>query len=111
MKTLLLTFLIVSVASASAQDSKPVPLFNGKDLSGWKGAPYEVRDGVLISKGKNLITEKQYRNYILEFDFLLPPRGNNGLGIHYPGTGGPSSSGMELQFLDNSHPKYAKLKP
>ncbi len=110
MKTLLLTFLVASASLANAQDSKPVPLFNGKDLSGWKGAQYEVKDGVLISKGKNLITEKQYRNYILEFDFLLPPHGNNGLGIHYPGTGGPSSSGMELQILDNSHPKYAKLK-
>ena len=68
-----------------------------------------VEDGVLICKGGNLVTEKEYTNYVFELDFLLPPGGNNGLGIHYPGTGGPSSSGMELQILDNKHPKYAKL--
>jgi hypothetical protein len=92
-----------------AQGKEAVSLFNGKDLTGWENAKYIVVDGVLICKGGNLVTEKQYTNYVFELDFLLPPGGNNGLGIHYPGTGGPSSSGMELQILDNKHPKYAKL--
>ena len=87
-----------------AQGKEAVSLFNGKDLTGWKGANYVVEDGALVCKGKNLVTEKQYTNYVFEFEFLLPPGGNNGLGIHYPGTGGPSSSGMELQILDNKHP-------
>jgi hypothetical protein len=108
MKPLLIAMTLAWAASASAQQA--VSLFNGRDLSGWTGAAYEVKDGVLICRGKNLVSTKQYRNYIFEFDFLLPPHGNNGLGIHYPGTGGPSSAGMELQILDNSHPKYAKLK-
>ena len=95
-------------ATGSAQDA--VRLFNGKDLAGWTGADYEVKDGVLICRGKILRTEKQFSNYVLELDFLLPPRGNNGLGIHYPGEGRPSGVGMELQILDNSHPKYEKLK-
>ena len=93
-----------------ASGEEPSVLFNGKDLTGWTGADYEVKEGTLICRGKVLRTEKQYSNYILEFDFLLPPRGNNGLGIHYPGEGRPSGAGMELQILDNSHPKYAKLK-
>ena len=104
---------IISTAifiGSSVSGDEPVKLFNGKDLTGWTGADYEVNDGKLICRGKVLRTEKQYSDYILEFDFLLPPRGNNGLGIHYPGQGRPSGAGMELQILDNSHPKYSKLK-
>ena len=104
---------IISTAifiGSSVSGDEPVKLFNGKDLTGWTGADYEVNDGKLICRGKVLRTEKQYSDYILEFDFLLPPHGNNGLGIHYPGQGRPSGAGMELQILDNSHPKYSKLK-
>ena len=88
----------------------PISIFNGKDLTGWTGAEYKVQDGVLICSGNTLRTEKEYSNYVFEFDFLLPQGGNNGIGIHYPGEGRPSGAGMELQILDNSHPKYAKLK-
>jgi hypothetical protein len=101
--------LLLSLSSL-APAGEPVALFNGKDLTGWTGADYEVKEGVLICHGKVLRTEKQYSNYIIEFDFLLPPRGNNGLGIHYSGEGRPSGAGMELQILDNSHPRYSKLK-
>jgi len=89
------------------------PLFNGKDLTGWTGTGYVVKDGAIICtpKGKNLVTEKQYTNYILDLEFKLPPGGNNGIGIHYPGKGNPAYAGMEVQVLDNSHPKYKNLKP
>ena len=90
--------------------AEKVVLFNGKDLTGWTGADYQIKDGVLICSGKILRTEKQYSNYVFEFDFLLPKGGNNGIGIHYPGAGRPSGVGMELQILDNSHPRYSKLK-
>ena len=105
----LATTLLLATASLS-QCAEPVPVFNGKDLTGWIGADYEVKDGVLICSGKVLRTEKQYSDYVFEFDFLLPKGGNNGIGIHYPGDGRPSGAGMELQILDNSHPKYSKLK-
>ena len=105
-----LTAVVLLTLGSLASGDEPSVLFNGKDLTGWTGADYEVKEGILICRGKILRTEKQYSNYILEFDFLLPPRGNNGLGIHYPGNGRPSGAGMELQILDNSHPKYSKLK-
>lgn len=91
----------------------PVPLFNGKDLTGWKGSGYIVKDGTIVCtpKGRHLTTRKQYTNYTLEFEFKLPPGGNNGLGIHYPGQGDPAYTGMEVQILDNTHPKYKNLKP
>ena len=104
----LISLFLVSVCFAQGKEA--VSLFNGKDLAGWKNANYIVEDGVLVCKGGNLVTEKQYTNYIFEFDFLLPPGGNNGLGIHYSGSGDAAYSGMELQILDNSHPRYAKLK-
>ena len=109
MKIRLIILTLFAIASIS-QGKEVVSLFNGKDLTGWKKANYLVEDGVLVCKGGNLVTEKQFSNYIFEFDFLLPPGGNNGLGIHYPGTGNPAYSGMELQILDNTAPKYAKLK-
>lgn len=93
--------------------AEPVSLFNGKDLTGWKGEGYVVEDGAITCtpKGRNLMTVKEYSNYVLEFDFKLPPGGNNGLGIHYPGKGNPAQTGMEIQVLDNTHPKYKNLKP
>ena len=109
MKTKLIIAMLIAPA-CFAQGKEAVSLFNGKDLTGWKNAKYIVEDGVLVCKGGNLFTEKQFSNYVFEFDFLLPPGGNNGLGIHYPGNGTPAYSGMELQILDNTHPKYAKLK-
>lgn len=99
-------FFLLSVAFGS----EPISLFNGKDLTGWKKANYWVEDGAIVCKGGNLVSEKEYSNYVFEFEFLLPPGGNNGLGIHYPGKGDAAYTGMELQILDNSHARYAKLK-
>ena len=111
MKTVVTLALAISLMPSSpARSKEPESLFNGRDLTGWTGADYEVKNGILISRGKILRTEKQYSNYVFEFDFLLPPGGNNGLGINFPGEGRPSGAGMELQILDNSHPKYSKLK-
>ena len=107
---LALIFISLSTLSVLASDS--VSLFNGKDLTGWKGEGYAVKDGVITCspKGRNLTTVKQYSNYVFEFEFKLPPGGNNGLGIHYPGTGNPAYSGMEVQILDDTAKKYADLK-
>jgi len=43
-------------------------------------------------------------------EFKVPPGGNNGLAIRFPGKGNPAYAGMtELQVLDNTAEKYAKL--
>jgi hypothetical protein len=91
------------------------PLFNGKDLSGWTGAKenYDVVDGAIVCKPKKggvLFTEKDFDDFILRFEFKLPPAGNNGIALRYPGKGRASGDGMgEIQLLDDDHPKYAKL--
>jgi hypothetical protein len=107
-------YLSAIVLCLHAQAAEPAfrPLFNGKDLTGWKGEGYVVEDGAIVCtpQGRNLITEETFSSYILDFEFQLTPGANNGLGIHYPGTGDAAYTGMELQVLDNTHPKYKDLK-
>lgn len=97
-----------------------LPLFSGKDFTGWGGAGldehegYEIEDGVIVAtpKCKILSTDRNFTDYVLEFEFQLTEGANNGLGIHYAGAGDPAYHGMELQILDNTAEKYAgKLKP
>ena len=112
--------LLVAIACVgSGYAGEFVSLFNGKDFTGWGGAGkpeqsgYVIKEGGIIESTKKcrfLITEKEYSNYVFEFEFKLTAGANNGLGIHYPGKGDPAYTGMEIQILDNTHPKYAKLK-
>lgn len=104
-----MAFSAITLTAASAQEFRP--LFNGKDLTGWKGGGYEVIDGAIVCtpQGSNLVTEERFSHYILDFEFQLPPGGNNGLGIHYPGTGDAAYVGMELQILDDTADKYKDL--
>ena len=93
-----------------------VSLFNGKDLSGWIGATngYAVENGMIYCNpkiGGNLLTEKQYDNFILRFEFQLYTNSNNGLGIRCPASGNAAYNGMELQILDDSGSMYKTLKP
>ncbi len=110
--TVIFTCLIPFAATVQAEPA-PVPLFNGKDLTGWKGTGYIVEDGAITCtpQGKNLVTEGIYSNYAFDFEFKLPPGGNNGIGIHYPGTGDAAYTGMEVQVLDDSAEQYKTLKP
>ena len=91
------------------------PLFNGSDFSGWQGATenYEIIGGTMRcrpNRGGNLFTEEQFDDFIVRFEFQLPPGGNNGLAIRYPGEGDPAYVGMaELQILDNTAEQYAGL--
>lgn len=92
-----------------------VPLFDGRSLAGWQGdvAGYRVVDGEIRSTkgvGGNLLTEREFSDFILRFDFRLTPGANNGLGIRTPAKGTAAFEGMELQILDDGHPKYAGLK-
>ncbi len=104
--------MLCGVSFGAEKSLEFVDLFNGKDLSGWTGQGYEVVDGAIVCtpEGRNLMTAKRYSQYVLEFEFKLPPAGNNGLGIHYPGSGDAAYTGMELQVLDDTSPKYKDLK-
>jgi len=83
----------------------------------WKGAVenYRVANGEIQckpGKGGTLYTEEEYADFAVQLEFKLPPGGNNGLAIRYPGKGDAAYSGMcELQVLDNTAAKYAHLDP
>jgi hypothetical protein len=97
-------------------------LFDGKSLNGWtlvggRGEGYGVKDGVLFCAkggGGKLITDKEYSDFVLRFDFKMPPEGsNNGLGIRAPREGDAAYQGMELQIIDEAAAlsgKWGKLK-
>jgi hypothetical protein len=93
------------------------PIFNGTDFTGWQGPTnqYEVVDGAIRcqkGKGGTIYTVDEYSDFMVRLEFKLPPAGNNGLAIRYPGKGDTAYVGMcELQVLDNEHPNYAKLDP
>jgi Domain of Unknown Function (DUF1080) len=110
--TLFPVFLAALLSVTHAESTTGGALFNGKDLSGWRGDGYEVVDGAIVTTptGKNLVTEQTFSNYVLDFDFKLPAGGNSGLGIHYPGVGDAAYTGMEIQILDLADPKHADLK-
>ncbi len=91
-------------------------LFNGKDLTGWHGSTggYEVIDGVLACKkgsGGQLYADGEYTDFVFRFDFKLTPGGNNGIAVRSTGKGDPAWEAFELQILDNTADKYAKLQP
>ncbi len=93
-------------------------MFNGKDLSGWRGdtEDYAVVDGAIVCQpgkgGGVLFTDEQYDDFVVRLEFKLPPAGNNGLAIRYPGTGRAAYDGMcELQVLDDGAVKYVGHDP
>ena len=75
---MLLGLVLTLSFSAAAQQWEP--LFNGKNLKGWKQvtgtAQYAAKDGMIVGTATNskvnsfLATTKEYGDFILEFDFL-----------------------------------------
>jgi hypothetical protein len=93
------------------------PIFDGKTLENWGGAAneYEVVDGAIRCKpntGGTLYYKKEYSDFVARVEFKLPPGGNNGLAIRYPGHGDTAYEGMcELQILDDTAAQYKNLDP
>ena len=93
-----------------------VPLFDGKTLDGWQGATkgYVPENGVLVCRkegGGRVFTVKEYGDFILRLEFKMSSGSNNGVAIRAPLDGRTSRTGMEIQILDDTAPRYAKLKP
>ncbi len=118
--------LLGVVAPVAAADNSPpegfTALFNGNDLSGWKGlvanpkaraamsaeqlaeaqkkadegmrAHWQVIDGTLVfdGKGKSLCTAKDYGDFELYVDWKIKPRGDSGIYLR----GSP-----QIQIWDN----------
>lgn len=93
-------------------------VFNGKNFDGWAG-PLEaaaVKDGTIAwqkGKGGTIYWNKELTDFQARVQFKVPPAGNNGLAIRYPGTGDTAYTGMtELQVLDENYEKVkGKIDP
>jgi hypothetical protein len=87
------------------------PAFNGKNFDGWAGPveEYQVKDSAIMcqpGKGGTIYTRDEFTNFVARVEFKLPPGGNNGLAIRYPGQGDTAYVGMcELQVLDDHYEK------
>ena len=76
--SLSLLLALPALAADSSATPKLEPLFNGRDLSGWKDAAnnkfWRAEHGILIGendvalKGNYLLTEKDYGDFVIEFD-------------------------------------------
>jgi len=84
-------------------------VFNGRDFAGWAGPTneYEIVNGAIQcrpKKGGTIYTTSQYSDFVSRLEFKLPPGGNNGLAIRYPGRGDAAYDGMcEVQVLDDHY--------
>jgi hypothetical protein len=118
--SLVLSFWSLGAAQPVSDKEKAdgfVPLFNGTDLTGWKqfGSTKEVwtvEDGMIVCQGKGggwLGTTRDYSDFELRLEYRLRPAGNSGVYIRAPTEGWISRVGMEIQILDDFHPKYANL--
>ncbi len=66
---------------------EPIPLCNGKDLTGWKPRSADdknqwgVKDGVLVNSasGTDLVTERKFMDFKLHTDFRYPAGSNSGV--------------------------------
>jgi len=107
-----LAFLALVLARPlAAKDSGAwVPLFNGKDLSGWKNNGHNrfaVESGTIIGESTTteygyLTTEKTYRNFNLKLQFKALANGNSGVFTRSRIIGmdpehGPDIEGMQVE--------------
>jgi hypothetical protein len=99
------------------KDDGFVPMFDGKTLKGWVNVnchpdTFFVKDKQIITTGKPtgyLRTEKQYENFIAEFEWKhIPPKpgevGNSGFFVWadpLPAVGSGYTRGIEVQVLVN----------
>jgi hypothetical protein len=106
------TTLVGSSQESSQQLSKEerdqgfVSLFDGKSTDGWKGATkgYVPENGNLVCQkkgGGNILTEKEFGDFIFRFDFKFEPDGNNGVSVR----------GHEIQILDDYAEMHKNIKP
>jgi len=100
-------------AHAIAADDGFVPLFNGKDLSGWTTTGnWMVEEGGVVAlrprPGERgwtrydayLTTARKYKDFVLDLEFKINKGGNSGVFLRVGNPKDQVSSGFEIQILD-----------
>ena len=109
-----LLLLVLSTAAQAPTEGGWVPLFNGKDLAGWKKNGEEkwiVEQGTILCESTAnrygyLTTEKTYRDFDLRLKFKGEAAGNSGVFFHARITGidpqhVPDIEGMQVEVDPN----------
>jgi 3-keto-disaccharide hydrolase len=73
--------------TGTVQWGKPIPLFNGKSLAGWRMSPansskvWKVEDGLLITPGNGpeLINDRKFEDFKLHVEFNCAENSNSGI--------------------------------
>lgn len=99
-------------------------LFDGKSFIGWRpygkpagtspGEGWKVEGGLLHKrpglKGGDIITERQFTDFELEWEWRLAPGANNGL-KYCVTEKRPGAPGYEYQMIDDLSDRYKKSSP
>jgi hypothetical protein len=117
---------------AKADDTGFTPLFNGKDLTGFKtyldpkakesdpAKTWTVQNGSIVCSGKPngyFYTDANYSNYVLRYDWRYPagsaPSSNSGCLVHIqpPHELWPKSVEPQGRYFDHGKLFFIKVKP
>lgn len=118
-KFILAACVLLATAQISNAQKGFKPLFDGKTTTGWHtynkatvGSAWEVKDGTFhldpklkgADGGGDLVTNKEYKDFHLKYDWKVAPKANSGL-IFYikedPKYHATYSTGLEMQVIDN----------
>ncbi len=116
---------LLAPARADDKDAPPgfQPLFDGKDLKGWKVLngrmeAWSAKDGLLHCTGSGggwLMTEAEYGDFELRLEYRWEKDGgNSGVALRAPLVGDVSWKGIEIQLIDDANYEKVhnyKLKP
>jgi len=108
----ILTLILTATGLAfGAEDFKP--MFNGKDLTGWKTTGNWVyeKDGSVTLKPRPgetgwqrydayLMTERKYKDFTIDLEFKFEKKGNSGVFFKVGDRLDPVEQGIEVQILD-----------
>ena len=113
------------------QQEEWVALFDGETMNGWHqyngegvGEEWTVENGVMTFEpkenrqwgdgGKNIVTDKEYTNFVLSIEWKVSEAGNSGIfwGVKEDNAyGEPYVTGPEIQILDNERHPDALANP
>jgi len=119
MKNLPIISFIILVISALQSCREPADkmtdefksLFNGQNLEGWHiqgTAQTNIENGILTlsndqsGPGGWLLSDQEYEDFHLKFEFLCPPPNNSGVAIRYnhPEMGAPAVAAYEINIFN-----------
>jgi len=111
---IVLAAITASFVTTRAEETKAVPLFDGKSLAGWVNAAgkppaagWAVKDGVIFREGKggDLFTEKEYGDFELELEWKIAEGGNSGVKYRVAKYTPGGMLGPEYQMIDDAKHK------